>query len=128
LCELAELYRAQRKYGKAESLYLKALPAAEKSLGSQHPEVAVFLHNLALLYQAREEFPKAKVLFVKAIQILRASPGSNPFDVTRVLENYAACLRAAGEESLAHEKEVEAAKWRSRSYEAEGNEPTGVKR
>ena len=51
LNNLAELYRRQGKYGKAEPLYQRSLAIAEKALGPDHPSTATSLNNLALLYK-----------------------------------------------------------------------------
>ncbi len=50
LNNLAELYRAQDRYAKAEPLYERALGISEKGLGPDHPHVAASLNNLAVLY------------------------------------------------------------------------------
>jgi tetratricopeptide (TPR) repeat protein len=48
LNNLAELYRAQGQYAKAEPLYQRALASREKALGPEHPKVAISLENYAL--------------------------------------------------------------------------------
>ena len=48
--ELAELYRRQDKYEKAELLYKRSLAIREKFLGKDHPDVAAILNNLANVY------------------------------------------------------------------------------
>ena len=40
LNNLAELYRAQGKYGQAEPLYQRSLAIKEKALGPDHPSTA----------------------------------------------------------------------------------------
>jgi tetratricopeptide (TPR) repeat protein len=49
LNNLAELYRIQGQYGKAEPLYQRSLKIWEKSLGPDHPDVATSLKNYAEL-------------------------------------------------------------------------------
>jgi hypothetical protein len=46
---LAELYRAQGQYTKAEPLHQRALAIREKALGPEHPEGATSLENYARL-------------------------------------------------------------------------------
>ncbi len=47
LNNLAELYRAQRRYAQAEPFYRRLLSLQEKTLGPEHPKVAATLYNLA---------------------------------------------------------------------------------
>jgi tetratricopeptide (TPR) repeat protein len=47
LDNLAELYRAQGEYGKAEPLYERALAIFEKTLGKGHPNTKTVAASLA---------------------------------------------------------------------------------
>ncbi len=49
LNNLAELYRAQEAYARAEPLYKRTLEILEKVLGPEHPSVARNLENYAVL-------------------------------------------------------------------------------
>jgi tetratricopeptide (TPR) repeat protein len=49
LNNLALLYRKQGRYAKAKSLHERALAIWEKALGSEHPQMAIFLENYASL-------------------------------------------------------------------------------
>ncbi len=42
---------AQDKYAEAEPLYKEAIAIGEKTLGKEHPDVAVWYNNLGLLYK-----------------------------------------------------------------------------
>ena len=44
---LAELYKAQGRYGEAEPLYKRALAASERALGPEHPDTLASVDNLA---------------------------------------------------------------------------------
>jgi hypothetical protein len=46
---LAALLHARREYAEAEKLYHQALAIKERSLGAEHPDVAMTLSNLAVL-------------------------------------------------------------------------------
>src|SRR3972149_4350866 len=46
LNSLADLYRAQAMYTKAEALYNQSLEIRESILGSTHPDVGITRHNL----------------------------------------------------------------------------------
>ncbi|HUF45057.1 MAG TPA: tetratricopeptide repeat protein [Aestuariivirgaceae bacterium] len=51
LNNLAIIYTAQGRFGKAEPLYQRALAIREKRHGPEHPDVAKTLNELAALYQ-----------------------------------------------------------------------------
>ena|ERR1700680_4968344 len=95
LNNLAELYRAQGQYAKAEPLYLQALEIEKKVLGPEHPNVARELNNLALLYDAQGQYAKAEPLYRQALAILQKVLPANP-DLATLLENYANCLAKLG--------------------------------
>ena len=59
LNNLAELYKAQGRYGEAELLNKRALRIQEEQLGPNHPDVATTLNNLAVLYQAQGRYGEA---------------------------------------------------------------------
>ena len=58
IAALAKAYHSQGGYAKAEPLYQKALAITEKTLGADHPSVAVGLTDLAELYQDEERLTK----------------------------------------------------------------------
>ena len=47
LNNLAAIYRAQGRNAEAEPLYKRALAISEKTLGAEHPKIAVLLGNLS---------------------------------------------------------------------------------
>jgi hypothetical protein len=69
LNNLAELYRAQGAYAKAEPLYARALAIDEKAFGASHPKDAVDLNNLAGLYRAKGAYAQAEPLVARAADI-----------------------------------------------------------
>jgi tetratricopeptide (TPR) repeat protein len=56
--QIIKLYR-QGRYKEAVKVAQQALAIDEKTLGPEHPDVALSLNNLALLYAALDDFPKA---------------------------------------------------------------------
>jgi tetratricopeptide (TPR) repeat protein len=70
---LAELYRAQGQYAKAEPLYKRSLAIREKALGPEPPYVAQSLGNMAVLYRAtnREKEAEAVEKREAAIQAIK---------------------------------------------------------
>jgi tetratricopeptide (TPR) repeat protein/CHAT domain-containing protein len=75
LNNLAELYRAQGEYGRAESHQRRALAIWEKALGPDHPNVAVSLSNLAAVYQAEGQYGRAEPLLRRALVIWEKTLG-----------------------------------------------------
>ena len=61
---------ATNRLAEAEPLYRRALAILEKSLGSDHPNVATALNNLALLLQATNRLAEAEPLYRRALEIL----------------------------------------------------------
>ena len=69
LNNLAELYRAQRRYEEAAPLYQRARAIREEVLGAKHPDVAVVLENYAALLQATGCSKEAENLKARAQMI-----------------------------------------------------------
>jgi len=63
---LAELYRAEGQYAKAEPLFQRALAILEKALGPDHPNVAICLENYALCLRAMDRSGEATPLEARA--------------------------------------------------------------
>ena len=62
------LYR-RGNYVEAELLYRRALAIREKSLGQNHPEVAVSLNDLAVTLQRQGRYAEAELLHRRAMAI-----------------------------------------------------------
>jgi Tfp pilus assembly protein PilF len=54
------------EHGEAEPLYRRALAIDEKSLGPEHPNVAIRLNNLAELLSATNRLAEAEPLYRRA--------------------------------------------------------------
>jgi tetratricopeptide (TPR) repeat protein len=63
---LAELYRTQAQYEKAEPLYQRALAIFENVLGPEHPDEATCLENYALCLRAVDRSQEAEPLESRA--------------------------------------------------------------
>ncbi len=66
LNNLAELYRAQGRYAKAEPLHKRALAIREKALGPEHPNVAQSLENYAAVLRKTGRTTEAVKLEARA--------------------------------------------------------------
>ena len=96
LCNLAELYLEQGKYGKAESLYKRALAMYEKALGSNHCYFARVLDNLAVLYKDQGKYAEAEPMHKRALSILEKTLGPNDPDVASGLNNLGGLYKEQG--------------------------------
>jgi tetratricopeptide (TPR) repeat protein len=73
LLDLAELYRIQGDYARAEPLYKRSLAVDEKNLGPDHVAIATTLENYALLLSATNRQAEAKELEERAAAIRKAN-------------------------------------------------------
>jgi tetratricopeptide (TPR) repeat protein len=90
---LAELYRAQKRYGDAEPLYRRALAIREKSQGPEHSAVAETLSGLGDLYRAEGRYADAEPLYRRALAIWEANYGPRHPQVAAALESLADLYR-----------------------------------
>ena len=73
----------------ARTLRERGLAIAEKSLGSDHPSVAVQLNDLALTFGREGEYSTARSLFERALRIYERRLGPDHSSVTTVVYNLA---------------------------------------
>ncbi len=107
LNNLAELYRVQGAYAKAEPLYKRSLAIWENA-GPDHPNVATSLNNLAGLYKAQGDYAKAEPLFKRSLAIREKALGPDHPDVAVSLENLAELYRATNRWAEAEKLEARA--------------------
>lgn len=74
----------------AEPLYQRALAIQEKSMGSDHPDIATALSNLAALYDNQGKYFEAEPLYQRALVIREKSLGSGHPNTTATLGSLAA--------------------------------------
>ena len=96
LNSLADLYKSQGNYDKAEPPYLEALKIIEKALGKEHPDYANSLNNLALLYKSQGNYAKAEPLLVEALKIIEKALGKEHADYASSLNNLANLYKSQG--------------------------------
>jgi hypothetical protein len=70
---LAGLYDKQGRYADAEPLYKRALAVFEKSLGPDHPNVALTLNNLAVVYDIQGRYADALPIVRRTIDQRQAN-------------------------------------------------------
>ena len=99
LSDLGTLYSAKAQHAKAEPLKRRALTIDEKSLGTDHPNVATCLNNLAQLLQATDRLAEAEPLMRRMLEIFlkftRATGHTHPHRQTAA-GNYVGLLQAMG--------------------------------
>ena len=78
LNNLANLYRDQGRYAKAEPLFKRALAIFEKALGPEHPNVAQSLENYAGLLRKTGRSAEAEKMEARAKAIRAKQVAQNP--------------------------------------------------
>ena len=96
LNNLAELYKAEGIYEKAEPLHLRSLAIYEKAMGKEHPLVATSLNNLAELYKAEGMYQKAEPLYLRSLAIYEKALGKEHPLVATSLNNLASLYQTQG--------------------------------
>ena len=76
LNNLAELYRTQGKYAKAEPLHKRVLTIKEKTLRTEHPDVAQSLENYAALLRETGRAAEATTMEARA-RVIRTKNATN---------------------------------------------------
>lgn len=67
--QLGQFLHARGAYAEAEPLYKRALSIREKSLGPEHPDLAISLSSLARLYRVLDRYGEAEPLYKRALKI-----------------------------------------------------------
>jgi tetratricopeptide (TPR) repeat protein len=94
MSQLGQFLCAKALYREAEPLMRRGLAVGEKSLGQDHPKVAIRLNNLAALLQATNRLSEAEPLMRRALAIDEASFGPDHPEVATDLNNLAQLLKA----------------------------------
>jgi len=96
LNNLAEIYKAQGKYLKAEPLYKRALEIDEMVSGLDHPNTATSLNNLAKLYCVLGKYLEAEQLHKRSLEIKEKVLGPDHPSVATSLNNLAGLYYSQG--------------------------------
>jgi len=108
LAEAASYLDDRAQYGEAEALYQQAIAIGEKTLGPEHPQMAVRFNTLALLYSDQGKYAEAESLYQRAIAIDERTLGLGHPQLATHLENYAVLLRETNRETEAAQMEARA--------------------
>ena len=93
---LARQYATQGKYKEAESLYKRALAASQKTLGPDHPNIAIILNDLAGLYRDQGKYTESVPLYQRALAIQEQVLGPEHPNTVQSLNNLAGLYRDQG--------------------------------
>jgi serine/threonine protein kinase len=104
---LAELYRDQGKYEKAEPLYLELLRLREKVLGADHPYTLDAKNNLAVLYRDQGKYEKAEPLYLEVLRLREKVQGADHRSTLSAKNNLAELYRAQGKHEKAEQLYLE---------------------
>ena len=85
------------RYAEAQPFLEEALDIREKTLGPEHPDVALSLNNLALLYHNQGQYGKAEPLYQRSLAIREKALGPDHPDVATSLNNLAALYYPQGQ-------------------------------
>jgi tetratricopeptide (TPR) repeat protein len=77
------------KYGKAESLFMRALEIRERQLGTEHIDTVETRLSLAQLYQYRDRYSEAEQLYLSSLKILELAWGHESPKLGNVLNQIA---------------------------------------
>jgi tetratricopeptide (TPR) repeat protein len=96
LNETAIYHHARAAWAEAEPLYGRAIAIGEKTLGPEHPDLAIWLNNLAGLYRDTGRFAEAEPLYGRAIAIGEKTLGPEHPTLAAQLNNLATLYRDTG--------------------------------
>lgn len=82
--EVMSLFQ-QGQYDHAVVVAKKALDAAERAEGANHPSVATSLNNLAAIYVAQGQYAQAEPIYKRSLAIVEKAFGPNHLDVATSL-------------------------------------------
>ena len=84
--------RSEGQYNQAVTTAEKALKAAEKTFGPDHPNMATSLNNLAEIYMILGEYAKAESFYKRSLAIYEKMFGPDHFNMVRHLNSIAKVL------------------------------------
>jgi tetratricopeptide (TPR) repeat protein len=93
---LAEIYKAQGRYGEAEPLLREVLQGYRETLGPKHPDTLTSMNNLAGLYKAQGRYGEAEPLLREALQIRCETLGPKHPDTLGSMNNLAELYQSQG--------------------------------
>jgi eukaryotic-like serine/threonine-protein kinase len=96
LDDLASVYMREQQWALAKQSYEHALEIDKRTLGDDHPRLAIYLNNLAVVAQNMGDLPHAESLFQEAIERDKRAYGDNHPETVAAKENYGLLLQREG--------------------------------
>ena len=93
---LAAIYGLGGKYVEAESPYKQSLEIRQKTLGSDHLDVAASLYGLAVVYAEQNKYAEAEPLYKQSVEIREKTLGPDHPDVAASLYSLALVYKRQG--------------------------------
>jgi tetratricopeptide (TPR) repeat protein len=104
---LADSYRLQGKYARAEALLKQTLEIQSRVLGPEHHDAADSMQNLARVYYSESKYAQAEALFSQSLKIQRRVSGPEHPDTLETAANLTLTYQVQGKfaasEALARE-------------------------
>ncbi len=119
LTNLAAVFEKRNNYGKAKSLFERALEMDTKVSGSASPQIATDLNNLGSLAFLQHHYRKAESLFSRALDINERMLGAEHPDTGLLLGNLARVYIGQGRFAKAEPLLQRATKIRERAFGSE---------
>lgn len=94
-------FREQGEHDKAIPFYEEARAVTERVFGSEHPQVAMSLHDLADAYTDKGNFAEAEALYSRALAIRRKRLGERHPEVGQTLTRLGELCARTGRDDLA---------------------------
>jgi len=96
LGDLALLYTAEGKYGKAEKVYLRVIKVSVKAWGKEHPFIAMFNSRLGDLYSLQGQRSQAETSYRVALAVLEKTRPPAPSRIALLLAKLGDLRREEG--------------------------------
>jgi tetratricopeptide (TPR) repeat protein len=96
------------RYEEARASHERVLALWEKTLGPEHPDVALALNNLAVVSESQKKYPEARALHERALALRQKALGPTHPEVANSLANLGSVLRHEGKYAEAREKYLRA--------------------
>ena len=93
---LGNLYMAQKKLDKAETMCQRALTGFEKLSGSDTEDTMMVINNLGIVYKEQGKLAEAEAMYKRALAWYTDTLGSDHVDTVGTVSNLALVYRAQG--------------------------------
>ncbi|MDP3668438.1 MAG: tetratricopeptide repeat protein [Telluria sp.] len=103
LVSLGSVYASRGNYDKAEQVFLRALAALEKKVGSEHPDLVPTLTELGNANFSAMRYARAEPYYRRALAVMEKTKGPEHLGVAEVLDSLSDLYRAQQRPVLAEQ-------------------------